>query len=211
MNKNKKQFFLKAVFVAGAILGATNAFADRDGDHDDVIDTGIVEPCQYLPLVNNPTNSTVCVDVPVNLLKAKVVFNMDHDAKDASGTPIGMKHMIMLSTGLKARIAAGLVNPNDVSIIGVFHGSAASWVLSNEWWNNKNNNTEGNPYANLLNQLLAFKDLGVNVQLEECGVTMNGNHWTNDDLFPGIHVNQGAIGRLIALEQQKYSYIQPGK
>ncbi len=206
MKQSRKHSLVSALLVAGVIINCPVVMAD-----DDNIDNGVIEPCQYLPLANDFNNASVCVDVPVALKKVKVVFNLDHDARDAAGNPIGMRHMLMLAGVVKARIAAGLVDPNDVSIIGAFHGSAAPWVLSDAWWNKKNNNEAGNPFAPMLNQLLAMKDQGVNLQLEECGVTMRGNGWTNADVYPGVKVNQGAVGRIFALQQKKYAYIQPGK
>ena len=87
MYKNKKQYLLKTVFLAGAILGSTTAFAHNDKhNHDEKDNAGVVEPCSYPTLVTNiidpvafgTTNTTVCVDVPVALKKTKVVFNLDN-------------------------------------------------------------------------------------------------------------------------------------
>jgi intracellular sulfur oxidation DsrE/DsrF family protein len=181
---------------------------------------GTIEPCEYLPLASNPDNATVCVDVPVNLSRAAVVFNMDMDARDTSTTPptpIGMRHMVLVATALKARVAAGLIQTRDIAIVGVFHGAAASWVLNDAWWQSQvdaaNNPLypDGNPYKNWLDQLLAFKAQGIPVQLELCGVTMNGKGWTNANLYPGVLANQGAIGRLIALENAHFAFIHPAK
>ena len=205
------------LLLTGLVLGSSLALAEDDGSNG----TGIIPTCKYLPLVPDMlykvTNTTVCVDIPVNLIKAKVVFNMDMNAVDAKGRPIGMNHMFMLATGLKARMAKGLIKPHAISIIGLFHGSAASWVLSDDWWRT-NKNTEGNPYGGWIEKLVALKNEGINIQLEECGATMAGNGWSNSDLFTSdkvpmgtIHVNQGAIARAIALQQQDYAVIHPGK
>ena len=55
----------------------------------------------------------------------------------------------------------------------------------------------------------------MNIQLEICGVTMHANHWKNTNLDTSnngkIYVNQGAVGRLVDLEQNDYGYYQPGK
>ena len=124
----------------------------------------------------------------------------------SGGNPVGLRHMFMLGTALKARIQAGLLDPEDVSVIGVFHGSGSAWAL------------KSNPdYAkNFIEKIFDLKNAGVNMSLEMCGVTMLGKGWTNDNLYISekgkdygfIHVNQGAIGRIIDLEQHGYAYIQ---
>ena len=201
---NKKQYLLKAVFLTGAILSSTTAFADDDyRNHNDNV-ANYLNSCDTLPLVNTliggPVNTNVCVDAPVALEKAKVVFNLDTPVKDGSGNPVGLRHMWMLGTALQARIQAGLLDPEDVSIIGIFHGTGSAWALSK---------TE---MASWIEKIFALKNAGVNVSLEMCGVTMLGKGWTNADLYSSengfIHVNQGAIGRIIDLEQHRYAYIQ---
>ncbi len=210
MNRN---YLIKAVFLTGVIFGSASAFA--------AINTGVIDTCTYPRLVTNiingTTNNTVCVDVPVELEKTKTVFNLDSQAVTTSPgpngttvtTPVGPRHMWMLGTATLDRINSNLTNPSNVSIIGIFHGTAATWALSDAWWQ-AHGSASGNPYKVWIDRLLAFKNLGVNVQLEICGVTMSGNGWTNADVYPGIHVNQGAIGRLIDLEQNGWTYIQEG-
>ena len=227
----KKDHLFKAVFLASLLFGSTASFADG------TINTGIVEPCSYPPIVGdatNPSGHDICVDVPVNLHKAKVVFNNNLNAivpalagpiqnPDAipgpvAGTiqmPIALLHMFQLGGAVQNRINSGLMQPQNVSIIGVFHGKdAASWLLSDTWW--KNNSTyTGNPYKSYIERIFALKNAGVNIQLEICGVTMFGNGWRNTDVYTSpngkIYVNQGAVGRLVDLEQSGYVYYQPGK
>ena len=209
MNNNNHSL-LKTVFLTGAILGSTAAFASNDNDahnHKDN-DNGTVakylDSCDTLPLVNTliggPENTSVCVDAPVALEKAKVVFNLDMPVTDGAGNPVGLRHMWMLGNAIKARINAGLIDPQDVSIIGIFHGSGSAWALNST------------PMAGWIERLFALKNEGVNLNLEMCGVTMLGKGWSNADLYSSdngfIHVNQGAIGRIIDLEQHKYAYIQ---
>ena len=226
MNKNN---LFKAAVLACTLVATTGAYADDDHDSD-AINTGLINPCQNLQLVNtlitpgNPANTTVCVDVPVNLTRTKVVFNLDSLATAngaANGIPVGLRHMWMLGTAIKDRIDRGLMDPSKVSIIGIFHGSSAVWGLSDDWWT-ANKGTAGNPNKVWIERLFALKNAGVNIQLEICGVTMFGNGWSNvitpthptSDVYSSIngsiHVNQGAIGRLIDLEQHGYTYIQEG-
>ncbi len=205
---NKKQQLLKAVFLVGAIMGSTTAFAQED-DHDHYV-ANYLDTCDTLPLVNTliggPVNTSVCVDAPVALTKARVVFNLDTPVTDGTN-PIGLRHMWMLGTALKARINAGLLDPEKVSVIGIFHGTGSAWA-------NKNNPDMAKKF---IEKIFALKREGVNISLEMCGVTMLGKGWTNDDLYHSpddingvIHVNQGAIGRIIDLEQHGYAYIQEG-
>jgi intracellular sulfur oxidation DsrE/DsrF family protein len=51
--------------------------------------------------------------------------------------------------------------------------------------------------------------LSEGVLIEECAVTMKANHWTNNNLLPGVKVNSGANLRIVQLEQQGYSMLQP--
>ena len=205
---NKKQLVLKAIMLSGAILGCSAVLAHTDSGNDsrerDNNVARYMDTCDTLPLVNTliggPENTSVCVDAPVALEKAKVVFNLDTPVIDGSGNPVGLRHMWMLGTALKARIEAGLLDPKDVSIIGIFHGTGSAWALKNT------------TMAGWIEKIFALKNAGVNVNLEMCGVTMLGKGWTNDNLYSSdngiIHVNQGAIGRIIDLEQHKYAYIQ---
>jgi len=200
MKVTTKTIFLNAVLVAGLALGSTNVFADGPvpGTYDDGV-------CHYDNVVLNlapfsnvfgTENTSVCIDVPVALKKVQVVFNIDNAGVDGNGQSNGLKHIRMLATAIKDRIAKGLVNPSDVSIVGIIHGSALPWALG------------ANPVQNgLMNAIAGLKADGVNIQLEVCGVTLMGAHKTAADVYPGILVNQGAIGRLIDLEQQKYVYI----
>ncbi len=200
--KNKKHNLLNAALLAGAFLGASSAFADGD----DARVTGYMASCDTLPLVNTliggPVNTSVCVDAPVALKKVKTVFNLDAQVVDGAGNPVGLRHMWMLGTALKARIDAGLLDPEAVSIIGIFHGTAISWAQ----------NSNDPKVKGFIEKIFALKKQGVNLNLEVCGVTMLGKGLSNADLYASdngvIHVNQGAIGRLIDLEQHGYAYIQ---
>lgn len=207
---------LAAVSTTG-IFGATAAYADG------TVDTGVVSPCSHLPIVGDPKNSDICVDVPVNLRKAIVVFNNNENAISSfqgAPAPLSMKHMIMLAGAIKHRIQAGQMKPQNVSIIGLFHGGdALSWLLNDAWWRTKTDpktgkHYAGNPYKKFIEEIFALKKQGVNIQMEACGVTMHGMHVTNADLYTSpkgkIYVNQGAVGRLIDLEQKGYVYYQPG-
>ena len=220
-NKNK-QYLLRTVVFIFTLFGATSAFAH--GHHHDAIKTGVIDPCQQLWLVIDPNNANelpppdgqgVCVDVPVNYHgKVKVVFNLDSPIMSGPNS-VGLRHMVMLSTVLQHQIEIGNLEPENVSVIGIFHGSA----MAGAHWPFKDS-----PVTGLLNQVLAFNHAStpVHTQLEVCGVTLKGmmrggaklfdgtTPVDKSQLYPGILVDQGAIARLAYLEKHGYSYIQEG-
>lgn len=220
-NKNKHYLFRTVLFIF-ALLGASSAFAHDS--HDDGINTGVVSPCQPLWLVNDHNNASelpppdgqgVCVDVPVNFHhKVKLVFNLDSPVM-AGPSPVGLRHMWMLGQALQHQIEIGNLEPDDISVIGVFHGSA----MAGAHWPFKDS-----PVASWLGRVLAYNGASpaIHMQLEVCGVTLKGmimggaklNDGTTpvdqSQLYPGILVNQGAIARLVYLQKHGYSYIQEG-
>lgn len=219
-NKNAQYLFRTVLFIC-ALFGATSAFAD--GHHDDAINTGVIDPCQQLWLVNDHNNANelpppdgqgVCVDVPVNFHhKVKFVFNLDSPVMSGPN-PVGLRHMWMLGQALQHQIEIGNLDADDISVIGVFHGSA----MASDHWPFKDS-----PVATWLGRILAYNTASpaVHMQLEVCGVTLKGmmmGHATLTDgtpvdksqLYPGIYVNQGAVARLGYLQQHGYAYIQEG-
>ena len=136
------------------------------------------------------------IDIPVNLEKADVVFNMDHLAFSGD-MPVGIKYMHLLADRFKELGTKG-------RIIGVFHGDAAYMTLRDKAYNAYRHISTGNPYKGLIAELLKQ-----GIQVEECAVSMKGHNWVNGDLLPGVKVNTGAVGRLIQLVQEGYVQIQP--
>ena len=90
------------------------------------------------------------------------------------------------------------------NIIGIFHGVAAYLALNDNAFNAYCNVITGNPYKGRIAELLKQ-----GVQIEECSVSMKNHQWGNEDLLPGVKVNNGAVGRLIQLVQEGYIQIQP--
>jgi intracellular sulfur oxidation DsrE/DsrF family protein len=136
------------------------------------------------------------IDIPVNLKKANVVFNMSQ--VDFSGDiPTGIKYMQLLATRFKEMGTQG-------RIIGIFHGHAAYLIVNDNPYNAYRLAEAGNPYKKLIVTLM-----GLGIQIEACAVSMRNNGWSNEDLLPGVKVNAGAIGRLIQLVQEGYVQIQP--
>jgi len=217
-----KIFLIKTVVIASTLLGAMTAFADSDSQ----IVPGTINPCQNLSLAADPNNNTntdestaVCVDVPVNLKKVKVVFNLDNAIVDGDGNSVGLKHMGMLAGVLKRAMKNGEILADDISIVGLFHGEAMTvgkWAFKAAPANIK-------AQMNTLFALANDPDYPIHIQLEACGTTIKGMQLKGamvpdgsggivpmDEKFvyPGVLVNQGAIARLIDLEQHKYVYVQ---
>jgi len=136
------------------------------------------------------------VDIPVELEKANVVFNMDHLAFTGD-LPVGINYMHLLANRFKEMGTKG-------RIIGVFHGFAAYMTLNDRAYNAFRKVSTGNPYKGLIAELIRQ-----GVQVEECAVSMKHHNWGNEDLLPGVKVNAGAVGRLIQLIQKGYVQIQP--
>ncbi len=136
------------------------------------------------------------IDIPVQLKKADVVFNMDHSAF-LGDTPTGLKHMQLMVDRFKQ---AG----TNWRMAAIFHGTAGYMLLNDDAYNAARMTTNGNPYKATIARLIAD-----GVSVEECAVTMKGNKWTNADLLPGVKVNSGANLRIVELVQQGYVMLQP--
>lgn len=199
----KKKTGLQIAVIGAALFTSVAVYADDDYQ---VMDN-YSETCKNLPLVDTlisgKPNTDVCVDAPVALTKAKVVFDMNSDAMDSQGRHTGLRHMWMLGLALQARINNGVLDPERVSIIGIMHGDGLNLAVNDK----SSMKTKG-----LIDNILKLKQAGVNINLEVCGVTMHGQGLTNADLYKSaygdIHVNQGAIGRIVDLEQHKYALIK---
>ena len=207
--------FLGVFVLLGALCGSGTAFGADSGGN------AVLDQCQYLPLATNLTapakfgakNTSVCVDIPVEVQKAKMVFNMDTDTVDGKGNSNGLKHMVMMGNVMKDQIRRGLMKPEDVSIIGILHGSALPWATKSVPAQQKK----------LIDAIFKLKQEGVNLQLEVCAAAMNGAGLTKKDLYTydaegrpepkfgsRIYVNQGAFARELYLENQGYAYFEEG-
>ena len=235
MNKNNKQYIVGAVFLTGALLGSTSAFAAEGCTYETLVSNVIEGIDQFnAGLKADPTptaNTTVCVDEPVRLMKSHMLYNLDTPVTTdgtATGTPAGLRHMWMLGMANIAR-AKGVLKASkgttnllpNFHIRGILHGSALSWALSDAWWQKQVDEDgiqlypDGNPNKAWIEKVIGLKDQSVasehlDIQLEVCGVTLMGKGLSNDDVYPGIRVNQGAFGRISALEQEGYTTVQEG-
>lgn len=208
--------FLGTLVLLFGIYGSSTALAR---EHHHAKFNGVVKHCEYPALATNlvmpkkfgKKNTSVCVDIPVKLKKAKIIFNMDTPAVDKHGNANGLKHMVMMGYVMKHEIKEGLIKPKNVSIIGIVHGSALKWV------------TKATDQKKWINAIFKLEHEGVNIQLETCGVSMNGAGLTKKNLYSytadgkpdpkvggRIFVNQGAFAREVYLQNHGYAYAEEG-
>lgn len=247
MNNKQKLSLLKAVTLLGVLFGSTSAFAAE----------GVIPACQYMPIAATIINGDAykglaarkagnealadsyfkeCVDIPLqaaNFKQNHVVFSLDSRAtKDGTdmGTPNGLRHLVMMGRAMQFRAKHGLLDPANVQMIGIIHGTALNWALSDAWWQAQVDDDgnqlypDGNPYKDLIDSLFDM-NAGVNtapdgtqpaigIQLETCAVTLYGAGLTADDVYSDakgrIYVNQGAIGRIVDLQQRGYALMMEG-
>ena len=218
MNKMARQIMVGILVLTGICAGTNSALAAGSGSVDK---NGVLDPCQYLPLATNlafpkkfgAKNTTICVDIPVQVEKAKMVFNMDIDSVDGKGNANGLKHMVMMGAVMKEQIAKGMIKPDEVSIIGIVHGSALKWVTK----------TVPPQQKKWINMIFKLQREGVNIHLEACAAAMNGAHLTKKNLYTydangnpdpkaggRIYVNQGAFARELYLQNHGYAYFEEG-
>ncbi|MGA8009834.1 MAG: hypothetical protein WCA24_10645 [Thiomonas sp.] len=218
MKKSNGKFLVGSAILLGVLTSSSVAFA---ADSNNAGQNEILDQCQYLPLATNQAfpkkfgakNTTVCVDIPVQVEKAKMVFNMDTDTVDGKGNSNGLKHMLMMGSVMKEQIAKGLIKPENVDIIGIMHGSALKWLVKPVPPQQKK----------FIEGIFKLKREGVNIHIEACAAAMNGAHLTKKNLFSydangnpdpkaggRIYVNQGAFARELYLENHGYAYFEEG-
>ncbi len=157
---------------------------------------GVTQFVLFVAVQNARAESAIHIDIPMNLKKANVVFNIGH-VDFAGEVPTGIRYMQLLASRFKEMGTRG-------KIIGIFHGPAAYLVVKDKSYNAYRLGDTGNPYKELI-----FKLIEQGVQIEACAVSMKNNGWSNEDLLAGVKVDAGAIGRLVELVQQGYVQIQP--
>ena len=218
MKKPNTKHFISALVIIGGFYGSTAVFAK---DMSNAKSNESLDQCQYLPLATNLVNpkkfgrknTSVCVDIPVEVKKAKIVFNMDTDSVDGKGNSNGLKHILMMGKVMQDEIKRGVIKPKDISIIGIMHGSGLKWATK----------AGSEPQRKFINAIFKLKRAGVNIQLEACAAAMNGAGLTKKDLYTydaegnpdpkaggRIYVNQGAFGRELYLQNHGYAYVEEG-
>ena len=140
------------------------------------------------------TDPPLRIDIPTKLEKANVVIDFGH-AVYLGDALFALGDIDLLATDVRDWNATG-------QIVVVFHGDAAYLILNDETYNANRHVMTGNPYKNVLNDIMSK-----GVQLELCGATAKGNHWGNANLLPGVKVNVNAMVRVTQLEQGGYTLI----
>jgi intracellular sulfur oxidation DsrE/DsrF family protein len=196
MSKKATIVTMKGILLAGLALGSTAVFADN---------------C-VKATASGASSHTICVNVPVGLPSQKMVFNIDSQVTTdgtSGGHPVALEHMYKLGNANLARIKSTTLVKGAFHIKGVIHGPAISWALSDKWWQDHVPGAKGNPNKEWLNKIAELRNKqGMDIQLEACADTMASKGLTNADLYPGILVNESAVGRLGDLQQLGYTYIQ---
>lgn len=218
MKNSNTKYYISALILLGGLYGSSPAMASGKNN---ARQNALLNKCEYPILATNliapkkfgTKNTTVCVDYPVSLEKVKVIFNMDTDSVDGKGNANGLKHLVMIGNVMKEQIEKHQINPKNISIIGIIHGTAIKWATK----------AGSVPQRKFINAIFKLKREGVNIHLEACGVTMNGAGLTKKDLYSydahgnpdpkaggRIYVNQGAFGREIYLQNHGYAYVEEG-
>jgi intracellular sulfur oxidation DsrE/DsrF family protein len=134
---------------------------------------------------------TIHIDIPVRLTRVKAVFSI------ASLSFEGDLAAALFHMGL---IVDDVADWNAKSeIVAVFHTNAGHVTLHDAAYNQDRNITTGNPYKELLANLIKR---GVKVEL--CGATAKAHNYGNEDLLPNVKINTDAMSRTIQLVQEGF-------
>jgi intracellular sulfur oxidation DsrE/DsrF family protein len=136
---------------------------------------------------------TLHIDIPVKIESANVAIDMGHLVFEGDA-PFALGDLHLLADDFRDWNTKG-------KIVAVFHGDAAYVVLNDDTYNIVRHVTTGNPYKELMAELMKE-----GVQIELCGATAKGNHY-NSNLLSGVKVNTNAMVRLTQLEQDGYKMI----
>src|SRR5215469_18744281 len=120
------------------------------------------------------------IDIPVKLKEVKTVFSIAALAFEGD-LPASIFHLQLIENDIADWKAKS-------EVIAVFHTNPGHVTLSDRAYNTDRNIVTGNPYRNLVSDLMRR---GVSVEL--CGATAKAHGWGNADLLPGIRVNTDAM------------------
>jgi intracellular sulfur oxidation DsrE/DsrF family protein len=138
-----------------------------------------------------PPTKPLHIDVPVKLSDVKVVYSIA-DLAFEGDMPASLFHL-----GLTRDDIAEWKANSDVVV--VFHTNAGHATLNDDAYNSDRNITTGNPYKNLIADLI-----GSGVKVELCGATAREHGYGNEDLLPDIPVNRNAMARTTQLVQEGF-------
>ena len=134
------------------------------------------------------------IDIPVQLNELRIVFSIA-DLAFEGDLPACVFHMQLITQNIADWNA-------KARVIAVFHTNAGHVTLHDEAYNIERKVTIGNPYRQLLADLMKK---GVEVEL--CGATAAVHDWGNDDLLGGVKINTNAMARMSQLAQEGFVQI----
>src|SRR5215472_13612506 len=134
------------------------------------------------------------IDIPVMLTELKVAFSVAALAFEGD-LPASIFHLQLITTNIADWKA-------KAQVIVVFHSLAGHVTLHDQAYNTERNVSTGNPYKELLADLMKR---GVLVEL--CGATAAAHHWGNEDLLPSVKINTNAMARITQLVQDGFVQI----
>src|SRR5215467_11838448 len=134
------------------------------------------------------------IDIPVRLREARVAFSIA-DLAFEGDLPASIFHLQLITNDISDWNA-------KAQVIAVFHTNAGHVTLHDEAYNAERNVRTGNPYKQLLAELMKR---GAEVEL--CGATATVHNWGNEDLLPGVKVNTNAMARMSQLVQEGFVQI----
>jgi intracellular sulfur oxidation DsrE/DsrF family protein len=142
-------------------------------------------------MITSESAKPLHIDIPVKLEKVNVVFSVASLSFEGD-LPASLFHLQLIANDSAAWNA-------KTRVVVVFHTNAGHVTLNDESYNADRNVTTGNPYKQLVFDLMKR---GVEVEL--CGATAKAHRWGNADLLQGIPVNTDAMARLTQLSEQGF-------
>jgi len=137
------------------------------------------------------TEKELHIDIPVELKEVKNVFSVASLSFEGD-LPAALFHLHLIVDDISNWKAKS-------QVVAIFHTNAGHVTLHDEAYNPDRNIATGNPYRQLVTDLMAR-----GVQVELCGATAKVHGWGNVDLIPGIKINTDAMARTTQLVQEGF-------
>jgi intracellular sulfur oxidation DsrE/DsrF family protein len=131
------------------------------------------------------------IDIPVKLSELKIAFSIAGMAFEGD-LPASIFHLQLITKDIADWNA-------KARVIAVFNTNAGHPLLNDERYNADRNVKTGNPYKNLITDLMQR-----GVEMEMCGATAAAHNWGNDDFIAGVKVNTDAMSRMAQLAQEGF-------
>jgi intracellular sulfur oxidation DsrE/DsrF family protein len=131
------------------------------------------------------------INIPVKMTNVKMVFSIPALSFEGD-LPASIFHMQLIENDIADWKAKS-------EIVAVFHTNAGHVTLHDKAYNADRNIATGNPYKDLLADLL-----NRGVQIELCGATAKAHGWSNVDLLPFVKINTDAMARTTQLVQEGF-------